>query len=162
MSAETRSVMPPQGIGEYCKREVVITRRERTIRDAARLMRNHHVGDLVVVEEYEGETIPVGMITDRDLVVEVLAEEVGMDEVTVGDVMSAEPALAREEDDLWETLMRMQSWGVRRLPVVDAAGVLQGIITVDDLLELCTEYLHDLVKVVTREQERELARRGAR
>ncbi|MFP4559868.1 MAG: CBS domain-containing protein [Thiohalorhabdus sp.] len=162
MSAAARSVLPPQGIGQYCNREVVVTERERSIRDAARLMRNHHVGDLVVVERYEGEVIPVGIVTDRDLVVEVLAEEVGVDEVTVGDVMSAEPALAREEDDLWETLLRMQSWGVRRLPVVSASGELQGIITVDDLLELFTEYLHDLVKVVTRERERELVRRGSK
>ncbi|HKJ89221.1 MAG TPA: CBS domain-containing protein [Gammaproteobacteria bacterium] len=161
MSTDGPSILPPQGIGEYCNREVVITERERSIRDAARLMRNHHVGDLVVVERYEGEMIPVGILTDRDLVVEVLAEEVGVDEVTVADVMSAPAALAREEDDLWETLMRMQSWGVRRMPVVSASGTLQGIITVDDLLELFTEYMHDLVKVVTREQERELTRRGA-
>jgi len=147
-------------IGEYCNREVLITDRDRSVRDAARLMRNHHVGDLVVVESFEGQRIPVGILTDRDLVVEVLAQNVTPDEVTVGDVMSAEPALAREDDDLWETLIRMQSWGVRRLPVVNGGGVLQGIVTVDDLLELFTEYLHDLVKVVTREQEREAQRRG--
>ncbi len=147
-------------IGEYCNREVVITDRNRSIRDAAQLMRNHHVGDLVMVEPFEGERIPVGIVTDRDLVLEVLAQEATPEEVTVADIMSAEPALAREDDDLWETMFRMQSWGVRRLPVVNADGVLQGIVTVDDLLELLTEYLYDLVKVVTREQERELQRRS--
>ena len=143
-------------IGEYCKREVVVTNGGRSVREAARLMRNHHVGDLVVVEESDGKRIPVGMVTDRDLVLGVLAQDVGLEEVTIADIMSADPALAQEDDDLWETLLRMQSRGVRRLPVVNAEGALQGIVTVDDLLELFTEYLHDLVKVVTREQEREV------
>ncbi len=58
-------------IGEYCNRKVVSTDRDRSIREAAKLMRNHHVGDLVVVESYEGERIPVGILTDRDLVMEV-------------------------------------------------------------------------------------------
>lgn len=146
-------------IGEYCKREVVTTDRHSSVRHAAHLMRSHHVGDLVVVEPYEGDLVPIGILTDRDLVLAVLAQEVAPEEVTVGDVMSTEPALALESDDLWDTLFRMQSWGVRRLPVVNTADDLQGIITVDDLLELFTEYLHDLVKVVTREQEREVHRR---
>ena len=146
-------------IGEYCNREVVITQGDRSIREAARLMRSHHVGDLVVVADQGGRSVPVGIVTDRDLVMEVLAQAVAPEEVTVADVMSGEPALAREDDDLWDTLLRMQSRGVRRLPVVDAQGALQGIVTVDDLLELFTEYLHDLVKVVTREQEREVRQR---
>ncbi len=90
----------------------------------------------------------------------MLAQNVDPAEVTVGDVMSAEPAVARQDDDLWDTLLRMRTWGVRRLPVVDANGCLQGIVTVDDLLELFTEHLNELVKVVTREQEREVQRRG--
>jgi CBS domain-containing protein len=147
-------------IGEYCNRQVVITQGDHSIREAARLMRRHHVGDLVVVAERGGRRVPVGIVTDRDLVVEVLAQAVTPEEVTVADVMSTDPALAREADDLWDTLLRMQSHGVRRLPVVDAQGALQGIVTVDDLLELFTEYLHDLVKVVTREQEREVRHRG--
>ncbi len=147
-------------IGDYCNREVVITVQDGSIREAAQLMRRHHVGDLVVVDSDAGQRWPVGILTDRDLVLAVLAQDVAPEEVTVGDVMSAEPALAREDEDLWDTLYRMQSWGVRRLPVVNGMGTLEGIITVDDLLELFTEYLHDLVKVVTREQERELRNRS--
>ncbi|MEF8793287.1 CBS domain-containing protein [Thiohalorhabdus sp.] len=148
-------------IGEYCNREVVITDRSHSIREAAKLMRDHHVGDLVVVEEIsEAKRKPVGIVTDRDLVLEVLAQDVGLNEVTVGDVMSADPALAHAGDDLWETLVRMRSRGVRRLPVVNGEDILQGIVTVDDLLEVFTEHLNDLVKVVTREQERETERRS--
>lgn len=147
-------------IGDYCNREVVITVQDCSIREAAQLMRHHHVGDLVVVESDEGQRRPIGVLTDRDLVLAVLAQDVAPEEVAVRDVMSAEPVLAREDEDLWDTLYRMQSRGVRRLPVVNMMGTLEGIITVDDLLELFTEYLHDLVKVVTREQERELRYRS--
>jgi signal-transduction protein with cAMP-binding, CBS, and nucleotidyltransferase domain len=154
-----RTPTPPMGIGEYCNREVVVTGPDTSLREAARLMRHHHVGDVVVVEEREGRTVPLGILTDRDLVVEVLAEEVAVQEVDVADVMTADLALAQEYDDLWDTLFRMRSRGVRRLPVVDTGGGLQGIITVDDLLELFTEHLHDLVKVLTREQDRERQQR---
>ncbi|MFB6260278.1 MAG: CBS domain-containing protein, partial [Thiohalorhabdaceae bacterium] len=70
-------------IGEYCNREVVITDRSHSIREAAKLMRDHHVGDLVVVAEKSGaKRTPVGIVTDRDLVLGVLAQDVGLDEVT--------------------------------------------------------------------------------
>ena len=149
----------PLGIGEYCNREVVVTHATTSVRETARLMRHHHVGDVVVADKRDGRTVPVGIVTDRDLVVEVLAEEVAVEEVTAGDIMAADLAVAEENDDLWDTLLRMRFRGVRRLPVVDAGGGLQGIITVDDLLELFTEHLHDLVKVITREQDRERSQR---
>ncbi len=147
-------------IGEYCRREVVIAERGTSLRQAAKLMRHHHVGDLVVVDRKEAGPVPAGILTDRDLVVEVIAEDVDLDEVAVGDVMTTEVAVARQDEGIWDTLFRMRSWGVRRLPVVDDAGILQGIITIDDLLELFTEHLYDLVQVITREREREIQRRA--
>ncbi len=142
-------------VGEICNREVVVIGREASVQEAARLMREHHVGCLVVVEEREGRTVPVGLVTDRDLVVELLALDLDPDAVAVGDLMSADPVLAYEEDRLWDTLRRMRIEGVRRVPVVDRSGALQGILTLDDLLELLAGELAELARVVLRERRRE-------
>ena len=123
--------------------------------EAARLMREKHVGDVVVVEERAGERFPVGILTDRDIVVQLVAAGIALDAVSIGDAMSFELATAREEDGLLDTIRQMQLKGVRRLPVVDAHGALVGILSVDDVLELISEQLSGLVTVITREQERE-------
>jgi CBS domain-containing protein len=122
---------------------------------AAQLMRQHHVGDLVVVDERSGVRLPVGMLTDRDLVIEILAKEVPVTQVTVGDIMSLGVATVRESDGVYEAIQLMRAKGVRRLPVVDALGALAGIVTVDDLLDLLADEIAGLAKVTTREQARE-------
>ncbi|HXH01705.1 MAG TPA: CBS domain-containing protein [Candidatus Competibacteraceae bacterium] len=146
-------------VGEYCNREVVIAQRNTDIREAAKLMRAHHVGDLVIVEQRGEDRVPVGIVTDRDLVIEVLAQEVAPESITVGDIMAAELAVAREGDGLWDTLNRMRSLGVRRMPVVSASGSLVGILTVDDVLELLAEGLGDLAGLIRREMRRESSSR---
>jgi CBS domain-containing protein len=142
-------------IGDICNRETVFARKDSSISQAAQLMREHHVGDLVVVEEKAGRLIPVGILTDRDLVIEILAKDVDMHNVTVGDVMSSELMTARESDGLYETMQRMRAKGVRRVPVVDANGALAGIVTVDDLLDLLADELTALARLLSREQARE-------
>jgi CBS domain-containing protein len=142
-------------VGEYCNREVVIVEKDTEIREAAKLMRHHHVGDLIIVEPRGEDNIPMGIVTDRDLVIEVLAQNLDPDTITVADVMSLEPVTAQEEDDLWDTLNRMRSQGIRRLPVVNARGGLTGILTADDVLELFAEGLMDLFKLVKQEINRE-------
>jgi len=139
-------------IGEICNRDVVVIEREATIQEAARLMRQYHVGDLVVTREREGVRVPVGIVTDRDIVVEVLGEGVDIDSVSVSDIMSDNLLTAHESDNLWECLQRMRNAGVRRLPVVDERGALQGIVTADDLVELLSDGLAQVVKMAAREQ----------
>jgi len=146
-------------IGDICTRETVFTTKDSTIGAAARLMREHHVGDLVVVEEKNGRRIPVGILTDRDLVVEILAKEVDMNSLTVGDLMIEDLVTAREGDGLYETIQRMRAKGVRRVPVVDTHGSLVGIVSVDDLLDLLADELTTLARLVSREQARERTRR---
>lgn len=141
--------------GEICNREVVYAHRDTPVADAARLMREHHVGDLVVLDGKESEQTPVGIVTDRDLVVEVIAAGVRPEDVTVGDVMSDELVTAREEDGLLDVIDRMGAKGVRRAPVVNHTGALVGIVSVDDLIELFAEQVTDLAKLIAREQRRE-------
>lgn len=147
-------------IGECCNREVVTAEKDMSITEVARLMQEHHVGDLIVVENMNGRNRPIGIVTDRDLVIEVLAQMVPIDAIRVGDVMSYEIATVGENDELWETLERMRKLGVRRMPVVDAGGMLVGIITLDDLMELMAEAMGHIASLIRREIGTEARRRS--
>jgi CBS domain-containing protein len=137
--------------GAYCNREVVIAAPDTSVVEAARLMRNQHVGDLVVVYQENGQNIPVGIVTDRDLVVEVLAQEVAPAEVTLKDLMSTDLLGVREQETLQDTLSLMQTRGVRRVLIVNEQGGLEGILSADDAIEVIAESLDSLVKLVRSE-----------
>lgn len=142
-------------IGEICNREVVIVQRDTTVQEAAQLMRQHHVGALVVVRQVSGKRKPVGLVTDRDLVVEVLATQLDAVAITVGDIMLSELVTIPENSGVFEAIQFMRTKAVRRLPVVDGQGVLIGIVALDDLLSLLAEELSELSVLVSREQEKE-------
>lgn len=146
-------------ISEICNREVVIVQRNNTILEAAQLMRQHHVGDVVVVEDRGGIKVPVGIVTDRDLVVEIMAPAIDPMVVTVGDIMVSGLATVRDNAGVSETIEYMRAKGVRRVPVVDRNGGLVGIIALDDLLELLAEELLALAKLVRHEQKKEIVNR---
>ena len=146
-------------IGKVCNREVVFVHAQASIPEAARLMREYHVGDLVVIKEKTGKRVPVGIVTDRDIVLEVIAEGVDMDDVSVGDIMSDNLVTARESDGLLETIKLMRAKGIRRLPVVNDDNELVGILSVDDLIDLFSEQIVDLARLIAREQGREKAGR---
>lgn len=143
-------------VGELCNRAVVFAREEETVREAARRMRDMHVGDLVIVREEDGRRVPVGIVTDRDLVVGPLAAGSVTDAATLGEVMGPRLVTATEREDLSAALERMRVHGIRRLPVVDEVGALQGILTVDDALEFLDQELAAIARLVIREQKREM------
>lgn len=142
-------------VGEICNREVVIVDKALSVSAAAQLMRSHHVGDLVVVEEKGGRKQPVGIVTDRDIVVEVVAAGVNPEALKVADIMGAEVATVRESEGLFEALRYMRDKGVRRMPVVDSSSGLVGILTMDDVLSLLAEEMSELAKLVSHERQRE-------
>ncbi len=142
-------------IGEICSREVVIIKRKESIFEAAKLMRSFHVGDVIVVEEKDGSIVPVGILTDRDIVVEIVAKNVPLDSVFVEDIMSTDLLFVHENRGVWDSIKCMRVKGVRRIIVVNGKGGLVGIISVDDLVELFSEEMVDLVKALRRGQERE-------
>ena len=146
-------------ISEICNREIVIVRRDDTVLEAARLMRQHHVGDVLVVEERNGIRVPVGIVTDRDLVVEIMAPELDQSVITVDDIMAPELTTVKEGTGVFEAIQYMRNKGVRRLPVVNESGGLVGILTLDDLLELLSEELFELAKLVRYEQKKEAVNR---
>lgn len=142
-------------IGEICTGEVAHCKRDITLQQAALLMRTHHVGDLVVVEQPNGEQIPVGIVTDRDIVVIVIAEGLDPSSITVGDIMTTGLVTVSEDEDVYETIENMRFKGVRRLPVVNQVGGLIGIVTVDDLVEFLAQEMTELSRVSTRQQTQE-------
>lgn len=146
-------------IGEICIREVIICNRSTNILEAAQLMRRYHVGDLVIVDESEGKRIPVGLITDRDIVISVIAMQLDPTAITVGDLISRDVVVIKEDQGVFETIEHMRAQGVRRMPVVDQQGALVGIIAVDDLTELLAEELTQLSKLISKEQALEVEKK---
>ena len=145
--------------GEYCNRDVVVVDKNESVREVAKLMRNHHVGDVVVVEKIQNKTIPLGVFTDRDIVIEILAKDVELDAVKVGDVMSFDLVSVNENSKLLDAIKSMRIKGVRRLVVVNDNKELSGILTVDDVLELISEQLSDIVALVSKEISKEVSTR---
>jgi len=144
--------------GEFCTREVVITEKGASILEVAKLMRTYHVGDVIVVERRGEQNVPVGIVTDRDIVVELIAQEVDLGSVTVGDVMSYDLISVRQDEGIWEALLQMCDRGVRRIPVVNEAGGLEGILALDDMIELLAEELTLLARIAGSGPDRERKR----
>jgi CBS domain-containing protein len=142
-------------IGEICNREVVVAWRNDTALEASRLMRQHHVGNVVVVDDQNGVQVPVGIVTDRDLIMEIMAPELDGATITVGDIMLRELVTVKESTGVFEAIQYMRQKAVRRLPIVDESGGLVGILTLDDLLELLSEEFHEIAKLVRNEQQKE-------
>lgn len=141
--------------GEYCSREVTIIGRSESIAKAAKLMRENHVGDVLVVDSNNGERLPIGILTDRDIVIKVLAEDLDINMVTLEDIMSFKLITVKENDDLMSTIKRMRSYGIRRIPVVNDRGGLVGVLAVDDILDVITEQLMDIDQLIANEQHKE-------
>lgn len=137
--------------GELCNRSVVIAARDLPVQKAAELTRTHHVGCVVVVEEGALGARPLGILTG-DIVLAVVAKEVAARSLRVSEVMSADLLVVREGDSILDALPRMRNRGIRRVPVVDAAGSLVGILAADDMLEAVAEQLDEIVHAIGRER----------
>ena len=142
-------------IKALCKRIIVTIQREATAEDAARLMRSNHIGDVVVVDAVNMRK-PVGIITDRDIAVEVVAQGLAPAKTPVGAVMSGPVLTLREDDGFIAALDKMSARGVRRAPVVDHDGQLKGLISVDDLVPLLGRELAKIWALIRHEQSREI------
>lgn len=144
-----------------CSRRLVTADRLSPLAEAARLMREHHVGSVVVTRPTPEGLRAVGIVTDRDLAVEVLARN--------GDGASASPLGALvgdqtlvgigEDATLGEAILRMRETGVRRLLVRSEQGLLVGLLSFDDVLQACAAQLTGLAAVLPRARQREALRR---
>jgi len=142
-------------ISEICTRDVVTCGRGAGVQELAQLMRDRHVGDVVVVDRGEAGAMPVGIVTDRDLVVRVLAKGLDIAAVTAGDLMGEPLTTAFDSEGVYDAIWRMRSHGTRRLPVVDARGALLGVVTMDDIASHLAAELADMVRIVPSQGRRE-------
>lgn len=147
--------------GDICTRTVVYTDRAMMLGEAARLMRSHHVGSLVVIEERTPkERIVVGMLTDRDIATDVVALDRDPHAFRVGDVMSPDVVTVREQDSVLDVLATMRQKKVRRVPVTGGRGELIGLVALDDVLAIVAEQMQALASAVGAAQRHELSSRA--
>jgi CBS domain-containing protein len=147
-------------VRDICKPVVVFAYRSMPLNEAARLMREHHVGSLVVVEEKDTGKMPIGILTDRDITLSVVAKDLEARNLTVGEVMTEDVVAVRDDDSILDGLALMRRRGVRRAPVVTRAGTLVGILTLDDLLRMIVAQLDDLVAAISVEFDTEARERS--
>ncbi len=143
--------------GEVCTRIVTIAYRGTVLSEAARLMREQHVGCLVVVEEADPGRVVVGILTDRDIVVSVVAKDLDARLLSVREAMTTDVVTAREQDSVIDLLEVMRRKGVRRIPVTGPQGVLIGLVALDDLLEVVAEEMQALAGAIGSSRKRERA-----
>ena len=141
--------------GEICTRNPAFVDREASVQQAAAAMRELHVGDLVVVDSAENCKRPIGMVTDRDIVLAVVAPRLDASVFTVGDIMTDHLVTAPAEQDVFDTVHAMRLRGVRRVPVVDKDGELQGIFAMDDFISLMAREMEEIAKLIGKERDRE-------
>lgn len=141
--------------GDLCNRIVTIAEPGLSVVDAARLMREHHVGCLVVTEGPRDARKVVGMLTDRDIVTAIVAKGVDPARLVVEDVMTSAVVTFGEDDTVMDLLDMMRTKGIRRVPVTTVQGMLVGLMALDDLLEIVAEQLMAVVKAIGAEQARE-------
>jgi CBS domain-containing protein len=142
-------------VRDLAAHEVVTVSPTATLAECAQIMRAQHVGSVVVIDDQGSRDNPRGIVTDRDIVVEAVAVGLDPSALTAADVMTTPLATVRDGDDILDALARMREHGVRRLPVLDDAGHLSGIVAVDNLLEALAEQLDAVVRVLKAEQTRE-------
>ena len=139
-------------IGALCTRNVATAPRDMTAVAAAQLMRKRHVGDVIVTDTIKGKPVPAGVITDRDIVISVVAPHLDPAVFTVGDMLLRPAITCRETDDVASCLESMRANAIRRMPVVDKKGSLVGVISADDLVRFLAGEFASVAKLIAREQ----------
>ena len=140
---------------EICTPEVICCAPQTNALEAARLMRHKHVGDLVVVDDPDDERTPLGVVTDRDLVVEVMATGLEPSTTTLASLIHSPVVIANESEDTSQVIDRMRTHGVRRIPVVDDHGAVVGIVTLNDLLHVVVSDARALLEITVKGQKHE-------
>lgn len=133
-------------IGSLCKAFVTTIDEEVSLAEASKRMQENHVGSLVVVKTFDGKLIPCGIITDRDLAL-ALGSTPAPQHLQVKQLMMAHPIVASASDGIFDTICKMRDHGVKRMPVVNDAGALIGIISADDLMSLLAQEFFNLAKI---------------
>ncbi|HUO66569.1 MAG TPA: CBS domain-containing protein [Gammaproteobacteria bacterium] len=143
-------------VSSVCNYNVATIERDADVAEAAERMRTQHVGDLIVVEERAGGRVPVGILTDRDIVVAVVAKRASPSSITVGDAMSVGLITVNKDNGIEHALREMRGAGVRRAPVVDEGGLLVGVLSIDDVIDHLAVQLGHIADIIRMGQQSEV------
>lgn len=148
-------------VGSICQSEAITISAAETVTAAARVMRERHVGFLIVIENPapNGDRKVSGVLTDRDIVTTVLAKEADARTLKVGDIMTRNPLLISESYPLQAALRHMRDTAVRRVPVIGARDQLVGVLSMDDVLQALASEISDLVQAIRNQQRLERSAR---
>ena len=138
-------------VGRICQRDVFFAEPHENVLTAAQRMCERNVGTLVVLNNARK---PLGVLTDRDVLAKVVAENKSPGATKVVDVMTADPRTVSEETPIEEALARMRAGGFRRLPVVDIDGGLVGLVSLDDILGLLAEEFTEVGQLLQKQAPR--------
>lgn len=139
-------------VGQHCDKKMSLLAQDASILEAAQVMRKNHVGEVVIVEQQADKTIPVGIITDRDLVIEIIAMEIDLEQINVGSIVCFEIITVSKDTSLTKALEIMQLHGVRRAPVVDGNGALMGLISIESILKVLSQDMAKILKLFNTER----------
>jgi signal-transduction protein with cAMP-binding, CBS, and nucleotidyltransferase domain len=131
---------------ECCRMDVVTASPDAKVIEVAELMNNSKVGCVVITGN---DQFPVGIVTDRDLVVRVIARGKDPKKTAIEEVMTRDPVVVEDGTGLFEAMQFIRDEGIRRLPIVDCDGKLAGIITLDDIIRLIgqeMQYIGDVIR----------------
>ena len=137
-------------LGNMCRREIICVNLGTTVREAVKLMEEKNVGCVIVI----GSDKPVGMLTDRDILLRVMSKGLDPQRTTVENVMSKNIVALREDMGLFEALEQVKGKSMRRFPIVDGNGALKGIMTLDDIIFLLGKEMADVSSIIEREGPR--------
>lgn len=146
-------------IANLCRRRVVSVGVDATLKEAAALMRTEHVGALLVTAADGAQPRAVGMLTDRDLAIEVLARDMDAHGLRVGQLASRGLVTVPENGDLSQAVAAMEAAGVRRLVVTAESGEVTGFVAADDLLSALADELSGLSRALRKGMAREAQQR---
>lgn len=146
-------------IGTVCSRDPVTAPANAPLAALARLMRDRHVGAIIVTRQPIDRPVPVGIVTDRDIVCAQIERGADLFTLNAEDVMTRDPLVLTETMSLTEGIERLRERGVRRAPVIDNSGGLIGLVSVDDLFAAAAEDLVQLARLLARQPKREGAQR---
>jgi CBS domain-containing protein len=147
-------------IADICTRELVMADKDASLQQAAALMRQHHVGTLVVIANAAEGIQVVGIVTDRDVVIEAVARGLDVKQTSIGRLAENKLAVVPDTATIEEAIGAMKKRGVRRLLVANEGGQLSGIVSLDDLLDAVAHDVAELARIGRSGIERESAERA--
>lgn len=134
-------------VGQICSRSIVTCTGETPAAELARKMRDQHAANVLVIEEHGGRLTPVGLVTDRDLVVSVMARGTDPNQVRAADIMCGNLETVLDSELIYDAIWHMRKRQILRLPVVDTHGALVGVLTADDVAEFLASEQSELARL---------------